>query len=103
MSSPKFPPGWGWAPRGFPGVPREFPDEDGFPEGSPSDFFSFFLDAILQNEIWPFGAQRKKRKVNVEYIIQFGLGFIDETKYHSVWCIPASSNNPVWAISGSAN
>ena len=40
--------------------------------------FSFVFDAILQNEIWPFGAQRKKYKLNVENKMQFGLGFIDE-------------------------
>ena len=66
-------------------------------------FYICLLDAIVQNEIWPFGAQRKKRKLNVENGMQFGWGSIDETKHQSVWCIPASSNNPVWAISGSAN
>ena len=83
-----------WEPRQFPEVsrgwvPREFPwDGDGLPEGSPgfpegspmrmgsptvprAIIFSCFLDAVLQNVIWPFGAQRKKRKLKVENIMQF--------------------------------
>ena len=39
--SPKFPLGWRSAPREFPRVPRGFPDEDKFPEGSPSECFIF--------------------------------------------------------------
>ena len=49
----------------------------GFPERL---FLIRFLDAVLQNEIWPFGSQRKKRKLNVENKIQFGWGFTDEQK-----------------------
>ena len=88
-ASPKFPLGWRSAPREFPRVPRGIPAEDRFHESPRAIIFSVVFDAILQNEIWSFGAQRKKRKLNVENKMQFGLGFIDETKHQSVWCIPA--------------
>ena len=41
-------------------------------------FYICLLDAIVQNEILPFGSQRKKRKFSVENKMQFDWGFIDE-------------------------
>ena len=64
MGSPRVPLGWVCFSRGFPRVAQ--------------GFHICELDAILQNEIWPFGAQRKKRKLNVENKMQFGWGFINE-------------------------
>ena len=49
------------------------------------------FEAILQNEIWPFGVQSRIQGVAFKNKKLFGCGFIDTKHRTPVWCVSVSS------------